>query len=62
MRSRDPAARAARPSAPKTKEQSASAIFEYVEAFYNPRRRHSSICNVSPAEFEFRQTAEADAA
>jgi len=42
--------------------QLASAIFEYVEAFYNPRRRHSSIGNLSPVEFESRHIVEADAA
>jgi putative transposase len=45
-----------------TKEELATAVFEYVEAFYNPRRRHSSIGNLSPAEFETRHMAEADAA
>jgi putative transposase len=30
------------------------AVFEYIEAFYNPRRRHSSIGMLSPAEFERR--------
>jgi len=27
-------------------------IFEWIEAFYNLRRRHSSIGNVSPINFE----------
>jgi putative transposase len=40
----------------------ASAIFEYIEAFYNPRRRHSSIGNLSPVEFETRHTNTAVAA
>ena len=30
------------------------AIFDYIEAFYNPQRRHSSIGNLSPVEFERR--------
>jgi putative transposase len=46
----------------RTREQLASAVFDYIEAFYNPRRRHSSIGNLSPAEFEAHHTAEADAA
>ena len=35
-----------------TREQAQASIFEYVEAFYNRARRHSSLGHVSPAEFE----------
>jgi transposase InsO family protein len=35
-----------------TREQARASIFEYVEAFYNRVRRHSSLGYVSPAEFE----------
>jgi putative transposase len=35
-----------------TREQAAASIFEYVEAFYNRVRRHSSLGYLSPAEFE----------
>jgi putative transposase len=35
----------------------ANGIFEWIEAFYNPTRRHSSISYVSPLEFETRHTA-----
>jgi putative transposase len=35
-----------------THEQAAASIFEYVEAFYNRVRRHSSLGYLSPAEFE----------
>ena len=30
------------------------AVFDFIEAFYNPRRRHSSIGMLSPVEFERR--------
>jgi transposase InsO family protein len=46
----------------QTRAELASAIFEYIEAFYNPRRRHSSIGNLSPIEFETRHTNAAIAA
>ena len=29
-----------------------SAIFEWIEGFYNPRRRHSGLGYLSPVEFE----------
>ena len=35
-----------------TRDQARASIFEYVEAFYNRVRRHSSLGFVSPAEFE----------
>lgn len=35
-----------------TRRQAHAAIFEWVEAFYNLRRRHSSIGNISPVDFE----------
>jgi putative transposase len=35
-----------------TKAELASAIFEWIEAWYNPRRRHSSLGMLSPVEFE----------
>ncbi len=31
-----------------------SGIFEYIEIFYNRKRRHSALGNISPAEFERR--------
>ena len=36
----------------KTRVELANAIFEYIEVFYNRRRRHSQIGYVSPLEFE----------
>jgi putative transposase len=35
-----------------TRVEAKSAIFEWIEVFYNRRRRHSTIGNVSPAAFE----------
>jgi len=29
-----------------------TAIFEYIEGFYNTRRRHSALGNLSPREYE----------
>jgi putative transposase len=34
------------------RDQLAAAIFEWIEAWYNPTRRHSSIRMCSPAHFE----------
>ena len=28
------------------------ALFDYIEVFYNQRRRHSTLGQISPAEFE----------
>jgi putative transposase len=36
----------------KTREEAKADIFGYIEGFYNPSRRHSSLGNVSPMEFE----------
>jgi putative transposase len=35
-----------------TKAEARVAVFEYIEAFYNRRRRHSTLGYLSPAEFE----------
>ncbi len=35
-----------------TRQTARTAIFEYIEGFYNSRRRHSSLGHLSPAEFE----------
>jgi putative transposase len=36
----------------KTRAQAQSGIFEYIEVFYNRTRRHSTLGNMSPQEFE----------
>jgi len=36
----------------RTREDAIASIFEYIETFYNPERRHSSIGYVSPNEYE----------
>jgi putative transposase len=36
----------------QTRRQLASAIFEWIEAFYNPRRRHSTVGMLSPIDYE----------
>lgn len=35
-----------------TRQDARTAIFEYIEGFYNTRRRHSALGYLSPAEFE----------
>lgn len=35
-----------------TRTELAAAIFEWIEGWYNPRRRHTSIGDLSPVEFE----------
>lgn len=36
----------------ETPERVKSAVFEYIEVFYNRLRRHSALGYISPAEFE----------
>ena len=38
----------------RTKRQARLALFRWIEAWYNPRRRHSSIGRMSPVNFERR--------
>ena len=38
-----------------TQAEARSAVFDFIEGFYNPRRRHSSIGYLSPMEFERRR-------
>jgi putative transposase len=39
-------------SIPSTRRQAELAVFDYIETFYNPTRRHTSIGSVSPVAFE----------
>jgi putative transposase len=45
-----------------TRQQAKTAIFEYLEVFYNRQRRHSSLGYQSPAEFEANRRREVQAA
>ncbi len=36
----------------RTRDAARADVFDYIERFYNPRRRHSAIGYLSPAEFE----------
>jgi len=36
----------------KTHAEARRAVFAFIEGFYNPRRRHSSLGHVSPADYE----------
>jgi putative transposase len=45
-----------------TREELANAIFEWIECWYNPHRRHSSLGMLSPAEYERRHQEPPDPA
>jgi putative transposase len=36
----------------RSRDEARADVFDYIERFYNPRRRHSSIGFISPVEFE----------
>ncbi len=36
----------------KTRDDARADVFDYIERFYNPRRRHSTLGYMSPVEFE----------
>jgi putative transposase len=36
----------------RTRDQAKADVFDYIECFYNPRRRHSTLGYLSPMEFE----------
>ena len=41
----------------RSRDQARSDVFDYIERFYNPTRRHSTLGYVSPIEFEKAQEA-----
>ncbi len=41
-----------------SREQLARAVFEWIEAWYNPHRRHSYCSMLSPADYEAAQRVE----
>ena len=43
--------RIARPTY-RTRNQAKAGVFDYIERFYNPTRRHSTLGYISPMEFE----------
>ncbi len=45
-----------------SRDQLAGAVFEWIEAWYNPRRRHSHCGQLSPIDYEAAYTVAADAA
>src|SRR5512144_1391973 len=44
----------------KTQAEARIAVFEFIEGFYNPRRRHSSLGYLSPIDYEHRHERAAD--
>ena len=42
-------------SIPATRQHAELAVFDYIETFYNPTRRHSSLGQISPVAFENQQ-------
>jgi putative transposase len=46
----------------RTPAEARMAVFDYLEGFYNPRRRHSALAYLSPAEYERRHQAPSTAA
>jgi putative transposase len=41
----------------RTRHELATAIFEWIESWYNPRRRHSGIGMLSPVDYEAAHTS-----
>jgi transposase InsO family protein len=46
----------------ETKHQLSQAIFEWIEAWYNPRRRHTSIGDLSPVAYEHHTVCDGESA
>jgi putative transposase len=42
----------------RTRTEARVAVFDYLEGFYNPRRRHSTLGCLSPADYESRHQAD----
>lgn len=42
----------------RSREQARADVFDYIERFYNPMCRHSTLGYVSPVQFEQAQKAE----
>ena len=42
----------------QSKAEARVALFSYIEGWYNPRRRHSGLGRIAPAEFERRHNAQ----
>ena len=38
----------------RTRDEAKADVFDYIERFYNPKRRHSTIGYMSPMEFEMK--------
>ena len=41
----------------RTRDELRADVFDYIERFYNPKRRHSTIGYISPVQFENLQCA-----
>jgi putative transposase len=41
----------------RTREDAKTEVFEYIETYYNPVRRHSTLNYLSPRDFENRKAA-----
>jgi putative transposase len=41
----------------RSRDEARADLFDYIERFYNPRRSHSRLGNVSPMEYELRFTS-----
>ena len=46
----------------KTRVELSTAIFDWIEVFYNRQRRHSALGNIAPIEFERRRQQQPKAA
>jgi putative transposase len=46
----------------ESRQQLALAVFEWIEGWYNPRRRHTSVGDLSPIDYEAASTASVTAA